>query len=121
MAATITITRQDATQSGIILEGTIALSGNYATGGQTIDFSAVPQIPSNLGPQGLVQIAEQPASGATPAGYLMWLIAGSTAANWKLWIATADGQPPTELAAGAYPAALAAATIQFRAFFLFGV
>jgi len=121
MAIAVNVTRVDATQQGVVVEGTLVPSGNYGTGGETVDFSAVPQIPSNLGPVGLVEIAEQPASGSTPAGYLLWLIAGSTMKNWLLYVATAVGQGPTQLAGGAYPAGLAAATIQFRAYFNFGV
>lgn len=118
---TVTFTRQDATQNGIIIEGTLTPSGNYATGGDTVDFSTLPQIPSNNIPLGLVEINEQPASGATPSGYVLYFISGTTLANGKLFVATAVGQPPTQLAAGAYPAALAAATLQFRAFFTYAV
>lgn len=121
MAVTITVNRTDATQNGFIVEGTMALSGNYATGGDTVDFSTLAGIPSNSNPQGLVEIAEQPASGSTPQGYLFWLIAGSALNNWKLWIATAVGQAPTQLGAGAYPAGAVATTLQFRAFFTYGV
>lgn len=121
MAIAIVVSRVDATQQGVTIEGTLVPSGNYPTGGDTVNFSTVPQIPSNLGPVGLVGIAEQPASGGTPSGYLLYLIAGSTPANWLLFVATAVAQGPTQLAAAAYPAALAAATIQFRAFFNYAV
>ena len=121
MAVTINVNRVDNTNAGIIVEGTMALSGNYSTGGDTVNFSTVPQIPSEAGPQGLVDIEEQPASGSTPSGYLFYLIAGSTPANWLLFVATAVAQGPTQLGAGAYPAGALAATIQFRAFFPFAV
>jgi len=121
MAITVTVNRIDATQNGVIVEGTLTPTGNYATGGDTVDFSVKPEIPSNIIPQGLVEIAEQPASGTTPAGFLAYLIAGTTLSNWKIFFATAVGQPPTQLGAGAYPAALLAATIQFRAFFNYSV
>lgn len=121
MAVTISVSRADATDKGIIIEGTLALSGNYPAGGDTVDFSSVPDIPSNVGPLGLVEVAEQPASGSTPQGYLFLMIAGSTMKNWLLSVNTDVGQPPTELTAAAYPAAAKASTIQFRAFFNFAV
>lgn len=121
MAIAIVVSRVDATQQGVTIEGTLVPSGNYPAGGDVVNFSTVPQIPSNAGPLGLVEFNEQPASGATPSGYEFWLIAGSTPANWLFYVVTAVGQPPTQLGAGAYPASLAAATIQFRAFFNFGV
>ncbi|MDE2099615.1 MAG: hypothetical protein KGL39_20350 [Patescibacteria group bacterium] len=120
MAVTINVTTVDTTQQGIIVEGTLALSGNYTTGGDTVNFSTVPEIAANTGPRGLVEIDEQPANGSTPSGYGLYLIAGTTLANWLLYITTTFGQPPTQLGAGAYPAALQNATIQFRAFFPFG-
>lgn len=135
MAVTITITRIGVERSAVIVEGTLTLTGAYATGGDTVDFTGVNstlayspaanqqanQIPSNLGPLGMVEIDEQPASGATPQGYIPYLIAGTTMANWLLWLATADGQPPTQVAAGAYAAGLLASTFQFRAYFNYGV
>ena len=135
MAVAINVTRVGVEQTAVIVEGTLTLSGSYATGGDTVDFSGAnglltftpvaaqqaSEIPSNLGPLGLVEIDEQPASGATPQGYIPYLIAGTTMANWLLWMATATGQPPTQLSAGAYPAGAMAQTIQFRAFFNFGV
>lgn len=135
MAIGITINRIGVTDTDVVVEGLLVPSGTYPTGGDTVDFTGTNsvityvteaaqqanQIPSNLGPLGAVEIFEQPASGASPAGYQMWLIAGSTMANWLLFFATAVAQPPTQLGAGAYPAGLAAATIQFRAHFNFGV
>lgn len=118
---TVNVDNVDATQQGVIIEGRLTLSGNYPAGGDTVDFSTLPQIPSNSNPRGMVEVDEQPANGATPQGYIPYLIAGSALNNWKLWLATATGQPPTQLAAGAYPAGAAASTIQFRAYFSFGV
>lgn len=118
---TINVNNVDATLDAVEIEGTLSLSGAYPAGGDTVNFSVVPQIPSNSNPIGLVEVDEQPASGATPSGYILYLIAGSTPANWLLWIATVVGQPPTQLGAGNYPASLAAATLQFRAKFFFGV
>ena len=134
---TITINAVSANEQQVVVSGTFGLSGNYTAGGDTVDFTGVastlaftPQaaqqaagIPSNLPPLGLVEVAEQPASGATPQGYIPFYIAGSTLANGKLWIATDVGQPPTELtgAPTAYPAGALAETIQFRAYFNFGV
>lgn len=121
MAITVAVTSVDATQNGVIVEGTLTPSGNYTTGGDTVNFSTLAQIPSNGNARGLIEIAEQPASGSTPSGYLLYLIAGSTMANWLLFVGTAVAQPTTQLGAGAYPAGLLAATIQFRAYFPFGV
>ena len=134
---TITVNAVAANDQQVTVSGTFGLSGNYTAGGDTVDFTGVastlvftPQaaqqaaaIPSNLPPLGLVEVEEQPAFGATPQGYVPFFIPGSTLANGKLWIATAFGQPPTELtgAPTAYPAGAIAETIQFRAFFNFGV
>lgn len=135
MAVTITINRIGAEEHAVIVEGTLTFTGNYATGGDTVDFTGVNstlayaaeaaqqanQIPSNLGPLGLVEIEEQPPNGTTPQGYIPYFIPGTTLANGLLWIATALGQPPTQLGAGAYPAGMLATTFQFRAFFNYGV
>ena len=123
MPATVNVTSLDATQQGVIVEGTLTLSGNYPTGGDTVNFLSNAQIPSESSPRVPVQLTEQPASGSTPSGFFFWLIQGTTAANWLLFIATASGQPVTQLGAGAYPAALTAAgfTLAFRAFFPYGV
>lgn len=120
MAVTINVTTVDATQQGIVVEGTLALSGSYTTGGDTVNFAAIPQIVANSNARGMIEIDEQPANGTTPQGYLFYLIAGSNLSNWLLWIATAVGQPPTQLGAGAYAAGLTSSTIQFRAYFPFG-
>lgn len=121
MAVTINVSRVDATQGSIIVEGTLALSGNYTTGGDTVNWAAVPQIPSGAGPQGLVELEEQPATGSTPSGYGFYLIAGATPGTWLLYITTTFAQAPAQFGAGAYSAALLAATFQFRAYFTFGV
>jgi hypothetical protein len=132
---TITINRIDRTEAAVIVEGTLGLSGEYVAGGDTLDFTGVNstlvyaaeaaqqanQIPSNLAPLGLVEVFEQPANGTVPKGYIPFFIPGTTMANGLLWIATALGQPPTELGAGAYPAGAIAQTTQFRAFFNYGV
>lgn len=120
MAVTITVDRVDFSGKSAIVEGRLSVAGNYVTGGDTVDFSAKSEIPSNLGPTGLVELEEQPASGASPSGFQFYLIAGSAMNNWLLFFATAVGQPPTQLGAGAYPAALLAATFQFRAYFNYG-
>ena len=117
MAVTIAVTRIDMTQEAQIVEGLLTLSGSYVTGGDTVNFSTLANILSGAGPMGLVEFDEQPASGATPGGYMFYLIAGSTMANWLLFIVTAVGQPPTQLGAGAYAAGLLATTLQFRAYF----
>lgn len=117
---TANVSKIDTTQEGIIVEGTLVPSGNYATGGDTVDFSAL-SLPTNANARGLIEVAEQPANGTTPKGYMFWMIAGKTLKDWLLWIATAAGQPPTELAAGAYPDGLTGSTIQFRAFFSFSL
>ena len=120
MAVTVNVSYVDMTQQGCVVEGTLVLTGAYTTGGDTVNFSTNPAIPSNSNPRGLVNVQEQPASGTTPSGYLFNLIAGSTPANWLLFIATAVAQPPTQLGPGAYVAALTGATLQFRALFPYG-
>jgi len=121
MSVQINVSRVDKTLQGSFVEGTFGFTGNYPAGGETINWGSGAGIPSNSGPLGLVDVKEQPAFGTAVTGYLFYLIAGSSAANWKLQVATAGGQPSTQVTAGAYPAALLTAVIQFRAFFRSGV
>jgi hypothetical protein len=82
----------------------VTLSVNYAAGGQLIDFSAAtnPKVLPNAFP------GRAPANVKVenaPDGYNVEVIPGVALNDWKLKIwSTAD----TELAAGAYPANLAA-------------
>lgn len=91
------------------------LSGNYAAGGDTLDFTKVPiegtsQPPLNIRGVGFF------------AGYGVEFVIGTTLANSKVIFytspAVAGVAPLTELAAGAYPAALTAGPFVFEAEFV---
>lgn len=93
--------------------GTVAASGNYATGGDTLDLSQFPVIGSSQAPiQGTAWL-----NGL--AGYDYAFAPGSGMSNGKVKIfqqgASAGAFP--ELAAGAYPSAITGDTITFYGIF----
>lgn len=81
-------------------------SGNYSTGGDTVNLTSISN-PANKTngtagyPGTIVDYEVEQGAG----GYTAELIPGATLATWKLKIFSAPG---TELAAGAYPAAITA-------------
>ncbi|MDE2102973.1 MAG: hypothetical protein KGL39_37360 [Patescibacteria group bacterium] len=89
-------------------------SGNYATGGDTVDLTAVTN-PSNRigGFFGYPGTIEDNSVEQGAGGYTAELVPGTSLSNWKLKIYSAPG---TELAAGAYPAAITgdSFTLRFR-------
>ncbi len=97
MATAVTVPQQNIDATGIIVWvlGTVAFSGSYTVGGDTLDLSQQPLIPTTQPP---IQLALQGQSGFT---YVF--IPGSALNNGKVKIYS-TGQ--TELAAGAYPAAV---------------
>src|ERR1700744_3011096 len=122
MAATVTFRKtiqlSDTTQATEIVRGTIALSGNYP--GPTGD-------PLNLGTSKgslsakvpvVVFFTETPSSTVTPSGYGIYYMPGTNPKNGFLRFTSAAG---TELATGAYPAALLQANIAFEAIFSLGI
>jgi hypothetical protein len=97
----------------IHVSGTVAGTGNYVTGGDTLDLSQVPVIAS----------AQPPIQGAAwmdgLAGYDYVFTPGATMNANKVKIfaqGTAAGAFP-ELAAGAYPGAISGDTITFYGIF----
>jgi hypothetical protein len=97
----------------IHVAGTIAASGNYAAGGDTLDLSQTPIVASTRAPiQGTAWMDGL-------AGYDYVFTPGSAMNNGKVKIfangASAGAFP--ELAAGAYPAAITADTITFYGIF----
>lgn len=83
--------------------GTLAFSGNYSTGGDTLDFTTVAdKLPSTQ----LLQVFADSQNGN--AGYYV-PVQGSALNNWKLKCFTGGG---TELSAGAYPASVTSDIVQ---------
>ena len=120
MAATATArTTQpilDTTQATQVTIWTVSLTGNYTSGGDTLDLSAYPtqsaQIPI------WVDFSESPTASVAPSGYNFYYQPGTTPANGLLRVTSAAG---TELTAGAYPAALLAALVVVYATFPTGI
>jgi hypothetical protein len=82
---------------------TLAFSGNYPSGGDTIDFTQVAdKIPSTQ----IIQAFAGSQNGN--AGYYV-AVAGSALNNWKLKAFSGGG---TEIAAGAYPVSVTSDAVQ---------
>jgi hypothetical protein len=83
--------------------GTLTFSGNYPTGGDTLDFTQVAdKLPST-------QIVQALAEGqAGNSGYYV-AVAGTALNNWKLKAFNGGG---TEISAGAYPAGVTTDVVQ---------
>ena len=102
MAIALAITDIDNSGKSLYLTCTLTFSGNYSTGGDTIDFTTV----AGKGYLGRTfQASKAPLYGAAygTSGHSYGLIPGTTLANGKVKISTTAG---TELGAGAYPAAI---------------
>jgi hypothetical protein len=121
MAAAITFTqavgRLDSTQSTAIVRGSVALTGSYTLGGDTLSFTSSKSPVLSAGAPLNVLFTENPSATITPSGYNLYYQTGTTPANGKIRITSAAG---TELSAGAYPAALLQANISFMAYFKLG-
>lgn len=119
MAATATargtLPITDSTQSSQVTLWTVALTGTYTSGGDTLDLSAYPTQSAN--PPTWVAFSEAPTASVAPSGYNFYYQPGTTPANGKLRVTSAAG---TELSAGAYPAALLAALVVVQAWFTLG-
>ena len=96
------------------VSGTVAATGSYATGGDTVDLSQVPVIAS----------AQSPIQGTAwmdgLAGYDYVFIPGAAMNSNKVKIFASAGAAQAtfpELTAGAYPAAITADTITFYGIF----
>jgi hypothetical protein len=83
--------------------GTLSFSGNYPTGGDTMDFTTVAdKLPSDQ----LIQVFADSQNGNS--GYYV-PVQGSALNNWKLKAFTGGG---TEVSAGAYPASVTTDIVQ---------
>ncbi len=118
----VKINNVDASGNGdVVVEGILVASGNYVSGGDTVDFTGAVK-----GPQFSGLSKEIPASGApkqlwvaSQAGNINFQYApnlGSAQNNCKL-VVSASNTFGTELSAGAYPAGVTGDTIGFRATF----
>lgn len=110
MALAMTITDIDAAADNVYVFGTLAASGSYSTGGDTLDFTTVAnQIAASQAP---LQVW---VGGTTGDSYAFVRAGSPTLANGKIKINTASN---TELAAGSYPSRITGDTnIQFEAVF----
>jgi hypothetical protein len=105
----------------IHVSGTIAASGSYVTGGDTLDLSQSPIVASSQSP--IVASSQPPINGTAwmdgLAGYDYVFIPGAAMNSNKVKIfqqgASAGAFP--ELAAGAYPGAITADSITFYGIF----
>ncbi len=106
MPITITLLPSNVDGSGsnlLYAIGTLAFSGNYPTGGDTLDFTQViDKLPSTQ----LIQVFADSQNGNS--GYYV-PIAGSALNNWKLKAFSGGG---TEITAGAYPASVTSDVVQ---------
>src|SRR5215831_8790840 len=103
---TITLTPSNADGSGSNLFyaiGTLAFSGNYPTGGDTLDFITVAD---KLLSDQLIQVFADSQNGN--GGYYV-PVAGSALNNWKLKAFNGGG---TEITAGAYPVSVTSDIVQ---------
>lgn len=125
MALAVTVTYVDRSVNSLRVYGTIAATGSYTTGGDTLSFAGFDQIKSSSLPK-FVSIQSQNA-----AGHSLWeygYTPGTTLATCKMQVL---GQQPTsattgiiqfsELAAAAYPASITGDVIMFEAVFTYGV
>ena len=79
----------DATKALGVYIGTIAFSGSYTTGGDTLSF-AVQGVLGYAAPL-RVEIYEEPSSTQTATGYTFIYAKGSNASNGKIQIFSAEG------------------------------
>lgn len=94
------------------------LSGNYATGGDTVNLGSVSNPKylndANFGYPGNIEDYEVL---SCPTGYVGELIPGTTLNNWKIKFSqtgAALSGPLAEIAAAAYPGALTGGTVLLR-------
>jgi hypothetical protein len=119
MAIAVAVTSVDNTQNRLIVEGSLTLSGNYATHGDAIDFTGIDVIKSAQPPT-RIDVYQAPAAGVSAAGFVLLGVPGSAQNNNVLQVfetGAALSGALAELAAGAYPAGLTGAAIKFTAYF----
>lgn len=120
MAIAITLPPANVDASGqnfVHAAGTLAFSGSYVSGGDTLDFTGVAdRLASSLAPVAIEVFGQ--------SGFLYRGVPGTTLANSKVKVfgqeptsATAGVIALTELGASAYPAGVTGDTVAFRATF----
>jgi hypothetical protein len=111
MAAAATVTKKKYDGKQLWVYGTVALSGSYTQGGDTLSLAGI-GIQSSLVPFAM-QFESQAGTAAQAINQYTW-VPGTTQANGKIrcFIGAV-----AELAAGAYPAAATGDTISFMAQF----
>jgi len=106
MPITITLLPSNVDGSGsnlLYAIGTLTFSGNYPTGGDTLDFT---QVADKLPSTQIIQAFADSQNGNS--GYYV-PVAGAALNNWKLKAFTGGG---TEISAGAYPASVTSDIVQ---------
>ena len=103
MALAINITNIDSGKNALYIFGTLAASGSYPSGGDTLDFTTVAdRLPSTQ----IIQAFAESQNGNS--GYYI-PVQGSALNNWKLKCFLGGG---TEITAGAYPAGVTGDIVQ---------
>jgi len=106
MAITISLQPNNVDSSAsnfVYAVATLTFSGNYVTGGDTLDFTQITNmVPSDT----IVQVFAESQNGNS--GYYI-PVQGATLNNWKLKAFVGGG---TEVAAGAYPAGVTGDIVQ---------
>lgn len=116
MAITINVQNVDASGVVVWVTGTLIFSGNYVTGGDTLDWTtAIPQVgqsgaatPSVSAPQQVMFDSQN----GNAAYYVA--VQGNAPNNWKVKCFQGGG---TEVSAGAYPASVTSDIVVFQAQF----
>ena len=106
MPITITLQPNNADGSGsnfFYAIGTLTFSGNYPTGGDTLDFT---QVADKLPSTQIIQVFADSQNGN--GGYYV-PVQGSALNNWKLKCFSGGG---TEVSAGAYPGSITGDIVQ---------
>lgn len=93
---------QDSTRTGLLVVGTLTLTGSYVTYGDTMSLAGL--CSSDYAPE-WVRIWQEPTAGNAPVIYCFLWARGTTQANGRLIVTDFAG---AEIAASAYPAALTA-------------
>ena len=116
MPLAVTINNVDVTQDSFLVRGTLAASGSYVAGGDTLDFSGQGNLPVATPPRDLFVHGV--------AGFVYEFVRGALLTNSKLKVrghtptsATAGVIPLEEITAAAYPAGVTGDTISFVAVF----
>lgn len=113
MAVALDIIAVDKGQKNFTKTATVTFSGNYVTGGATLDLTAV----TSLARIEAAQFHRNPlfarVNKGAIAGYVMEIIKGTLLTNWliKIYESGADGGDLDEIAQAAYPAAILAADV----------